>query len=166
MIGKVKIINNVKTVAPLSNETATDSVASGNMETITSNAVAQALEWQTLSKAEAEAYFGFQFASGYSGSVGVDTFAKSANLLIMSLYLDNISGSYIGTTSTAVIGTCNIRPKNSAGQYGAMAVAIDYNQTSSQIRLGIFTDGRFGILESRGVTNGNNAIRVFFVIPI
>ena len=41
MIGKVKIINNVKTVVPLSNETASDSVASGNMETVTSNAVAQ-----------------------------------------------------------------------------------------------------------------------------
>lgn len=43
MIGKVKLIGGVKTVVPLSNETATDSVASGNMETVTSNAVALAI---------------------------------------------------------------------------------------------------------------------------
>jgi hypothetical protein len=41
MIGQVKTINGVKTVVPLSNEVATDSVAPGNMESVTSNAVAQ-----------------------------------------------------------------------------------------------------------------------------
>lgn len=44
MIGQVKTINGVKTVVPLSNEVATDSVASGNMESVTSNAVAKALQ--------------------------------------------------------------------------------------------------------------------------
>ena len=43
MIGQVKTINGVKTVVPLSNEVTTNSVASGNMEPITSNAVYNAI---------------------------------------------------------------------------------------------------------------------------
>lgn len=45
MIGQVKTINGVKTVVPLSNEVATDSVASGNMEPVSSNAVANAISY-------------------------------------------------------------------------------------------------------------------------
>ena len=49
MIGKVKLIGGVKTVVPLSNETATDSVSSGNMEAVTSNAVAQSFgDWELI----------------------------------------------------------------------------------------------------------------------
>lgn len=49
MIGQVKTINGVKTVVPLSNETATDSVAPGNMESVTSNAVAQSFgTWELI----------------------------------------------------------------------------------------------------------------------
>lgn len=47
MIGKVKLIGGVKTVVPLSNETATDSISSGNMETVTSNAVANYIKTHT-----------------------------------------------------------------------------------------------------------------------
>lgn len=50
MIGQVKKINGVKTVIPLSNEVATDSIESGNMESVTSNAVAQVTSGMTRVK--------------------------------------------------------------------------------------------------------------------
>lgn len=137
------------------------------MQTVTSGAVAKALDWQLFTYEEAQTYFGFQMASGYSGNVGVDICVKNGNLLLLSVLIDNISGTGIGSQSTSVIGTCNIRPKNdSDATYGAIAIAIDYKQTATQTRLGIFKDGRVAVMESKGVSSGNNAIRGFFVIPI
>ncbi len=145
----------------------TNEISADNMQTVTSDAVAKALNWQLFTYEEAQTYFGFQMASGYSGNVGVDVCVKNGNLLLLSVFINNISGTGIGSQSTYVIGTCNIRPKNNSdANYGAIAVAIDYKQTATQTRLGIFKDGRVAVMESKGVSSGNNAIRGFFVIPI
>jgi hypothetical protein len=77
-----------------------------------------------------------------------------------------LAGSNIGTSGTATIGICNIRPKNATGSYGITTTAIDYTKTSAQIRMGIMTDGKFCVFESNGVTSGSNAIRGCLIIPI
>ena len=135
------------------------------MQSVSSNAVAQAFSWQEYNIAEALSYIGFQFINGYSGDFSIDSCVKTSNLLIMSVAINNVQGSNIGTSNTAVIGTTNIRPK-STGTYGATAIAIDYRKTSAQVRLGLFSNGNFLILESNGVTSGSNAIRGCMVIAI
>ena len=49
MIGQVQLVNGVKTVVPVSGEVSTDNVTVNNMQSVTSNAVAQALEWVDVS---------------------------------------------------------------------------------------------------------------------
>ena len=136
------------------------------MQSVSSNAVAQAFSWQTPSLNQAKADFGFQFKSGYTGTFGISFYAKTSNLLIVGIEFSNIGGEKIGTASTAIVGDCNIRPKNAVSDYGVTTVAIDYLKTSTQIRLGIMIDGRFCVFESIGVTSGSNAIRACLVIPI
>ena len=136
------------------------------MQSVSSNAVAQALSWQTPNLAQALVDFGFQLNTGYSGTFGINIYAKTNNLLIVGVEFTNLAGTNIGTRSTAVVGTCNIRPKNGVGTYGVTTTAIDYTKTSTQIRLGLMTDGRFCFFESVGVTSGSNAIMACLVIPI
>lgn len=143
-----------------------DTVAVNNMQSVTSNAVAQAFSWQTPSRSQALADFGFQFTTGYSGTFSISVYAKTNNLLIVGVDITNLTGANIGTASTSTIGACNIRPKNEVGDYGIITVAIDYTKTSTQIRMGLMADGRFCIFESLGVTSGSNAIRGCLVIPI
>ena len=136
------------------------------MQSVSSNAVAQAFSWQNPSLNQALADFGFQFTAGYSGNFSISVYAKTNNLLVVEVDLTNLAGSKIGTSGTATIGICNIRPKNATGGYGITTTAIDYTKTSAQIRMGIMTDGKFCVFESMGVTSGGNAIRGCLVIPI
>ena len=145
--------------------TVVNSVTVDNMQSVSSNAVARSQEWQEYSTTEALSYIGFQFINGYSGDFTVDSFVKTSNLIIMSVAINNVQGTNIGTSQTSVIGTTNINPKSSS-TYGITAIAIDYRKTSAQIRLGLFPNGNFLILESNGVTSGSNAIRGCLVIPI
>ena len=146
--------------------TATTTIAVGNTQPATSGGVAQAFSWQTPSLNQALADFGFQFKTGYSGTFSISVYAKTNNLLVVEVDLTNLAGSNIGTSGTATIGICNIRPKNATGDYGITTTAIDYTKTSAQIRMGIMTDGKFCVFESNGVTSGSNAIRGCLVIPI
>jgi len=136
------------------------------MQSVSSNAVARTLEWELFTQSQALADFGFQFNSDYSGTFGIDCYSKTSNLLIVSLSFGNVSGQNIGTNGTAIIGTCNIRPKSVAYDYGVTGTGLDYLKTGASVRMGIMRDGRVAILESYGSTNGSNALRATLVVPI
>jgi len=135
---------------------------------ITSGGVASALTWIVKDKSEAESYFNFNWASGYSGTFNVDTFAMLGDkLLIIGVALDNVSGGTIGTSGTAVVGTCSIRPKTiMSNLYACNFPAIDYSRSNAQIRIGIMGNGDFCVMESVGVSAGSNHIRGTLVVPI
>lgn len=117
MIGQVKTINNVKTVVPLSNEVATDSVDSGNMESVTSNAVALSKSY-TLGEIDT----GGTWIDGKRIYRRVDTWSLASLPIGSSTY--TFSSSYWSTIDS-LIDFRIVRPKSST-LIGAVVITGGY----------------------------------------
>jgi hypothetical protein len=102
--------------------------------------------------------FSYSMAGGYSvTNIQIDNvnfWASGINVFHLSII--NISGGTIGGTASNVIGSCNLRPIQNA-----IAIGMDY-VSGRPVRVEIDTDGRIMILESVGVTQGNNQIKAVF----
>lgn len=93
--------------------------------------------------------------NGYSAVLAsIVDIQKYGKLYMGLLYIDNLSGENIGTNNTAEIGTVNINLKVTA-----YAVGIEYIKTVPT-RFLISPDGHIAVLESAGMTSGNNRIRI------
>lgn len=104
--------------------------------------------------------FSCTFASGYSAtSISIDaTNFYCSGINVFQLTISNLAGYGIGTTTTAVFGICNLRPRQNT-----FAIGFDY-VTGQAVRMCIATDGHISIQESIGVSSGNNQIRVVFTM--
>lgn len=92
--------------------------------------------------------------SGYTATVAnIQDIQKYGRLYKGLLYIDNISGSNIGTTSSILIGKID---RNVLG--GNFALGLDY-LTGKVARILLSGDGYVHIAESLGINNGNNRIR-------
>jgi hypothetical protein len=102
--------------------------------------------------------FSYSMAEGYSvTNIQIDNvnfWASGIN--VFDIAIGNLSGGTIGSTSTNVIGSCNLRPIQNA-----MAIGMDY-VSGRPVRVKIDTNGKIIIMESVGVTQGSNQIRVVF----
>ena len=126
-----------------------DEVTVGNMQSVTSNAVAEALTPVPVSG-------NFRFKSGYSGATGSGfdfCYQIAKNIIFVEYSFANIRGNNLGTVSTAVIGTCDFRPKAKF-----TVIGIEYT-AYIPIRFAINEIGEVLILESKGLVAGNNNIR-------
>ena len=99
MIGQVKTIQGVKTVVPLSNETATDSVALGNMETVTSNAVAEMFS-KPLDNTKFE----------FSATEGSAVTAQCTGICYITFAQQNGSATYIWEDGVNLLANDNYTP--------------------------------------------------------
>lgn len=104
--------------------------------------------------------FTFTVASGYTVSAVsiATTNYYCGGINVFQLRINNISGGSIGTTSTNLIGTCNLRPKQEV-----VTIGMDY-VSGRPCRLSINENGVIFILESLGVTAGNNIILGVFTM--
>lgn len=92
--------------------------------------------------------------SGYSASLAtLLNVTKRGNITCADVVISDIGGDNIGTTFTALIGSCSLRPIVTT-----QAVLIEYN-SQKPTRLEISPSGNISILESGGITSGTNAIR-------
>ena len=127
-----------------------DEVALNNMHSVTSNAVYKKMNDITEITTEE---IGFVYNSGYSANVTSINGVKQGSLLMVNFAIAGISGSFIGTTTTAPIGKWNIRPLNNCS-----FLLYDYN-TGNPFRIVFDPDGNVYIGESMGITSGSNQIR-------
>ena len=93
--------------------------------------------------------------NGYTATVAnIQDIQKYGRLYKGLLYIDNINGSYIGTTSSIVIGKIN------RSVLGAnYALGLDY-LTGKVARISLADNGYVYIAESLGINNGSNRLRV------
>lgn len=104
--------------------------------------------------------FSYSMVSGFSvTNIQIDNvnfWASGINVFHLSII--NVSGGTIGTTTSNVIGSCNLRPIQNT-----IAIGMDY-VSSRPVRVEILPSGSIIILESLGVTQGNNQIRAVFTV--
>lgn len=88
---------------------------------------------------------------GYTAQLAIADFHyKVGKIHFINMRLQNIKGTYIGTSSTANIGLLNIRPKK-------MTTFLLYDYINKAIlRCYIDKDGSICLGESLGVAQGNN----------
>ena len=92
--------------------------------------------------------------SGYAATVAeIQTIQKYGKLYKGLLYIDDISGENVGTTSSIIIG--KIKRNVLGGNY---ALGLEY-LTGNIARFLLAADGSVYIAESIGINNGNNRIR-------
>lgn len=85
---------------------------------------------------------------------------KEGGIAFGALFISNIDGSGIGSTITTKIGESTFRP-------AVYITALGYDYVSNTpCRCAIDTDGSISLLESKGVAQGNNQIRIPFVSPV
>lgn len=75
---------------------------------------------------------------------------KAGKIHFMNILLRNISGTYIGSSSTAIIGSINIIPKK------VTSFLLNDYISNTIMRCYIEKDGGIAIGESIGITQGNN----------
>ncbi len=104
----------------------------------------------------------YSYMSGYSGSnIEISHLnVICGSLLVIHLMIHNISGGSIGSITTNVIATTNLRPKQETN-----AIGMDY-VSGRPVRVAIGTDGTLKINESLGITQGNNVICTTLILPI
>ena len=93
--------------------------------------------------------------NGYSASISqIWDIQKYGKLYMGLISINDLRGNNIGTNETAVFGKINVSMK--ANTY---AMGIDFS-TSVPIRISINKIGQLSIMESIGVRNGNNRLRI------
>lgn len=92
---------------------------------------------------------------GYSAKdKKIEYVQKYGKLYMGLLYIDNLSGKNIGTNETVYFGKANISLNNNV-----FAVGIEY-LNSIPVRASINKTGDISFYESKGVTSGNNHLRI------
>lgn len=92
--------------------------------------------------------------NGYTATMAsIQNIQKYGRLYKGLLYIDNLNGSVVGTTSSGYIGDIN---RNVLG--GNFALGLEY-LTGSVIRILIANGGIIQLTESLGVNKGSNRIR-------
>lgn len=93
--------------------------------------------------------------NGYSAPVKeIRNIQRYGKLYMGLVFIDNLSGANIGTTDVADFGTVNISLKTTT-----YAMGIEY-LSSMPVRFSIGRTGTLAFQESKGVTNGNNRLRI------
>lgn len=93
--------------------------------------------------------------NGYSAVKKIITNVQKYGKLCMGLlYIDHLSGENIGTNEVANFGKANMSLNASVYSMG-----IEYF-SSMPVRLSIDKTGNLALQESKGVTNGDNHIRI------
>lgn len=93
--------------------------------------------------------------NGYSASKKEISYVqKYGKIYIGLLFIDNLAGKDIGTNNVAYFGKVNISLNKSV-----FAVGIDY-LSSFPVRVSITENGTLSFMESKGVTSGNNHLRI------
>lgn len=93
--------------------------------------------------------------NGYSATEKYISHVQKYGKLCMGLiFIDNLSGENIGTNEVANFGKVNI-----SLAVGTYAMGIEYF-SSMPIRSSIGKTGNLALQESKGVTNGNNRLRI------
>lgn len=93
--------------------------------------------------------------NGYSAvKKSVTTIQKYGKLYMGLLFLDDLSGENIGTNEVANFGKINISLNR-----GVYSMGIEYF-SSMPVRSSIGKTGNLALQESKGITNGNNHIRI------
>ena len=136
--------------------TNSNSVTSGNMQSVTSNAVAE------ITKVEVNPPFSFSYTmrSGYSSTIiTIENIFKVGHLYSFLISINNISGSKIGTSGTAVVANSNLRPA-----MDCQCIGIEYT-SGRPVRIRIGVDGIISVMESTSITSGNNNIRAIMIYP-
>ena len=84
----------------------------------------------------------------------ISSIQRYGKLYIGLLFIDNLSGANIGTNEVAYFGTTNINLK-----VDTYAVGIEYF-SSMPVRSSISRNGVITLQESKGVTDGDNRLRI------
>lgn len=93
--------------------------------------------------------------NGYSATEKhISNIQKYGKLYMGLIFIDNLSGENIGTNDVARFGKANI--SLNAGVY---SMGIEYF-SSMPVRSSIDKTGNLALQESKGITNGNNRIRI------
>ena len=93
--------------------------------------------------------------NGYSAErKKIEYVQKYGKLYMGLLYIDNLAGKNIGTNKTADFGKVNISLNKIV-----FAVGIEY-LSSFPVRAAINNTGDISFYESKGVTSGNNHLRI------
>ena len=93
--------------------------------------------------------------NGYSASISqIWDIQKYGKLYMGLISINDLRGNNIGTNETAIFGKINISMKSNV-----YAMGIDFS-TSVPIRISLNKNGQLSVLESVGVRNGNNRLRI------
>lgn len=125
-----------------------DEVTVGNVHSVTSNAVATALQVEAIDNE--------QFTSSVSSSVNMTNHVRYGKLHIAVISMLNVTGSNVGTLNEiTIVGDTGYRPKKSAS-----FVAVNFYSSSSTFngRVTLTSSGEIALSESLGATSGHNNI--------
>ena len=93
--------------------------------------------------------------NGYSATEKYITQIQKYGKLCMGLlFIDNLSGEHIGTNDVANFGKANM-----SLNAGVHSIGIEYF-SSMPVRASIGETGNLALLESKGITDGDNRLRI------
>lgn len=94
--------------------------------------------------------FNIDYSAEYARIENVTQYGK---IFCGNIAINNVRGKNIGTTETAMVAKVPFNPLDNIN-----IICLDY-RSGHTTRLGIEENGNFNILESQGVTSGDNLIR-------